>query len=120
MGSFQGLKFQDKVLEDLIASRADVDIPIGKGGAVVEQKHLSITTRFNNAIIQACLLPGLQALRFAFYQIGLHRKAGLRKIQCVFIVHYLEFSKATKVTILPVGVNELHTLIAGACNTEGK
>ena len=81
------LVLDDEILENFICSIADVDVAIGKGGAVVQDKFLRLGPGGLDFFIQAAGLPFFEALGLPCDQIGFHGKIGLRQIQCVLVVH---------------------------------
>ena len=92
------LVFDDDVLENLVQRGADVDVAVGEGRAVMEDEFFRGLTGGLNPFIETAGLPFFEALRFARDEVGLHGKAGLRKVQRVFLVHLLRLKRARKLT----------------------
>jgi hypothetical protein len=77
----------DDILEDLVEGRADVNVAVGEGRAVVQDKRFGAGAGGLNFFVNAGGGPFFKALRFARHQVGFHWKVGARQIQRVFIVH---------------------------------
>jgi hypothetical protein len=80
--------FDNDVLENLVQGRADVDITIGKGRSVVQDKLRRACAGRLDFLVEAGAVPLFQSLRFARHQIGFHGKAGPRQIERVLIISF--------------------------------
>ena len=63
-----------------------MDIAVGKGRPIMQDKQFSTLSRFLNLPVQVRLLPSPEHLRLARGKIRLHRKFCPRQIQRVFVV----------------------------------
>jgi hypothetical protein len=63
-----------------------VNITVGEGRAVVQDKFFRLDAGGLNFRVEAGSFPLFQALRFARDEVGLHGKAGLGQVERVFIV----------------------------------
>ena len=90
--SAQRFVFDDDVLENLVQRRADVDIAVGEGRAVVERKFLCAGALLLDFCVKFRRFPFFQTFRLARHQIGFHGKAGARQVERVFVVrrHFSE------------------------------
>ena len=79
--------FNDNVFQDLIECRPHMDMPVGIGGAVMEDVFLPIFGRLPQLVVDPCLLPLLEDDRFLLGQVGPHGKIGLWQIEGITIVH---------------------------------
>ena len=93
----------DKILEHLVDDMAHVNIAVGIRRAVMQHIQRRIFTGGHDFIVDRVLFPGLPLLRLALGQVRLHRKTGLRQIQCIaislfllFIRHVVSFYEITK------------------------
>ena len=68
----------DDVLENLVERMADVDVAIGVGRTVVQNKFRPFLIRFKNLEISSFALPPFDLLRFILRQVGPHGKLRLR------------------------------------------
>ena len=82
----QRLGLDDDVFEDLVDGMPNVELTVGIGGAVVEDKGRFTLPRFAHLAIQIHRSPSLKTLGLALCQIGLHREIGLGEIQRGFVV----------------------------------
>ena len=79
------LGLDNDVLEDLIHGRADVDVAVGIGRAVVEDElGLALVAR-HHLVIEA--LEGVEHLRLPLGQPRPHGKVRLWKVYCLVVVH---------------------------------
>ena len=67
----------DDVLEDLVHRRADVDVAVGVGRAVVQDEFLAARRRGAQPAVDVALGPARQHLGLALGQLRLHRKIGV-------------------------------------------
>ena len=88
----QGLVFDNDVLENLVERGTNVNIAVGKGRAVMQDKFLCACAVSLDFLVKSGGLPLFQPVRFPGDEVGLHREIGARQIQCVFVVH-LTFQK---------------------------
>ena len=108
-------RFHDEVLEDLIESGAHVDVAVGKGRAVVQDKELRRRAGGLDLLVEADLFPLPKYLRLTRGQPGLHRKIRFRKVEglLVILAHRgaatLTFAlgKATRRSAREIGLEEL-------------
>src|SRR5438874_10639437 len=63
-----------------------MDVAIGKGRPVMQNKQLSTLSRFLNLPVKPRLLPGFEHLRLARGKVCLHRKFRARQIKRLFVV----------------------------------
>ena len=82
----QRFGLDDDVFEYLIDGMPNVELTIGVGGAVVEDKGRFTLPRFTHLAIQIHRSPSLKTLGLALRQIGLHREIGLGEIQRGLVV----------------------------------
>ena len=75
------------VLDDLVECGPQVDVAVGVGRSVVKDVRGSPLRFLADPVVDAHLIPAGQHLRLPFCQIGLHRKIGLRQIQCFLVIH---------------------------------
>src|SRR6266446_3675251 len=61
----QSFVFDDEIFEDLVRGVADVDIAVGKGRAVVQDKSFGASPRNLNLFVELVRLPFFEAVRFA-------------------------------------------------------
>ena len=83
----QGLVFDDDVFENLVKRVADVDVAIGEGRAIVQDKFFGTVACDLDFLVEFFLLPLLDLLWFAGDKVGLHREVRPRQVQGVFVVH---------------------------------
>ena len=83
----QSFVFDDEIFEDLVPGVPDVDIAVGKGRAVVQDKLFGASPRNLNFLVELVLVPSFETLWFARDQVGPHREVRPRQVQCVFVVH---------------------------------
>ncbi len=72
---------QDRILENLVQGSPDVDIPVGKGRAVVKDEGRAIIVLLLHALIQPNLRPMLDSHRLPFHRIGPHGEISPGKIK---------------------------------------
>ena len=70
-----------EILEDLVERVADVDVAVGVGRAVVQQKLRAIAALLAQALIEVHLGPALQQARLEVGQAGPHGEGGLGQKQ---------------------------------------
>ena len=80
-----GLGFDDEVLENLVERGAHVDIAVGEGRAVVEDKFRRVGPGRLNLPVQVGFLPMLEEQRLALDQIRLHREIGFGQVERFFV-----------------------------------
>ncbi len=73
------LRADDQILEDLVERRADMDVAIGIGRAVMEHEFGPAARLRAQLLVKPDLGPALEQLGLAFRQLGLHREIGLRQ-----------------------------------------
>ena len=86
--TIQGSGLDDNILENLVHRVTQMQVAIGIGRAVVQDKFGATGTCLANLFIQAHFLPFFQALGLALGQAGFHRKCRFGQIQCVFVVSH--------------------------------
>ncbi len=72
-----GLRLHHKILQAFVERMAEVELPIGVGGAVVQHVAGSILPNGADLLIDPVLLPGGQPPRLALGQICLHREISM-------------------------------------------
>jgi hypothetical protein len=82
-------RFNDDILDDFIESSAQMNIAIGVGRPVMKNVRCFPLGRLPDFFVNVHFFPFFQHFRFALSQICLHWKIGLRKIQGVFVIHFL-------------------------------
>ncbi len=75
----------------------NVNIAIGIGRAIVQNKPWPSGTNFANPLIEFFLLPQPHPLRLTLRQIAPHREGGIRKIQGVFVISHCACSQLEEV-----------------------
>ena len=81
------LRLDEDVLDDLVERGAQVDIPVGIGGTVMEDVGFPPFRVLADPFVDAHPFPAGEHLRLPLRQVGLHRKLGLRQIQCILVIH---------------------------------
>ena len=84
-----GTAADDEVLQGLVQSVTHVDITVGEGRAVMENKGWEILVLLQQCIIKIGLIPPIQHAGFAVGQTGLHREVGLWCDDRVFVIHWM-------------------------------
>ena len=81
------LVLDDHVLEDLVQGGADVDVAVGVGGAVVEDKlGLALVAR-HHLVVQIVVVHGLEHVRLPLGQAGPHGEVGLGQMDGLVVIH---------------------------------
>ena len=76
----------DDILENLIEGGAQMDIPVGVGGAVVEDiKGLPLVAA-DHLLVQLVFLPSGKDARLLLGQASPHLEGGFRQIQCCVVI----------------------------------
>ena len=83
-----GMAADDEIFQRLIQRMAHVDIAIGEGRAVMQNKAGKIFVLLQHFVVQVQVLPVLQHSRLPCRQTGLHREVGLRGDDRIFVVHW--------------------------------
>ena len=78
----------DHILEDLIHGGANVNIPVGIGRAIVEDKRSLILVPFHHLTVQILAIHFFQHPRFPLCQLGTHREVGLGQIDGLVIISH--------------------------------
>ena len=81
--------FDDNIFNNFIERRAQVNIAISIGRAIMQNVWDFPFGRFPDFRINVHFFPILEHLRLALRQIRLHRKISLGKIQCLFVIHFM-------------------------------
>src|SRR5215475_5576415 len=68
-----------EILQDLVQGRADMDIAIGVGWAVMQHEFDAALGNFAQPLIKLDLLPALKDFRLALRQPCAHREIGIRE-----------------------------------------
>ena len=84
--SFGCFVAKNDFFECLIQCVAKVKVPIGKGGAVMEQKKLSPLVLLLDFAVQIDVFPVGYSSGFTLAKIRPHREGGLRQFERIFIV----------------------------------
>ncbi|MGY4467152.1 hypothetical protein ACVWWK_002834 [Bradyrhizobium sp. LB9.1b] len=80
------LALGDEILQDLVQRRADMDVAIGIGRAVMQHELVAALGALAQLLVEAHLVPALEDLRLALRQAGAHQEFGLRQEQGLGIV----------------------------------
>jgi hypothetical protein len=75
-----------EILEDLVERRADMDVAVGIGWAVMQHELVAALRALAQLLVEADLVPALENFRLALRQAGAHREFGLRQEQGFRIV----------------------------------
>ena len=75
-------RFDDKILENLIERRADMNVGIGIRRAVVEDEFVAAFACLDDLLIQPHFRPFLQTRGLALAEIRLLRKIGPGQVNC--------------------------------------
>ena len=65
-----------------------MQLPVGIGRAVMQDKQLCIGTRLTQLTIDVNLLPPGKDFRFLFRQTAAHRKIGAGQEDGIFVIHH--------------------------------
>ena len=84
--SGHGLRFDHEVFEDLVQRSAHVDVAVGEGRSIVENKKRGVFAGLLNAGVEVVFFPGGELLGFARGQPGFHREIRAREIERVLVV----------------------------------
>ena len=84
--SFGCFVAKNDFFERLIQGVAKVKVPIGKRGAVMEQKKLSILVLLLDFTVQIDFFPVAYSVRFTLAKIRPHREGSLWQFERIFIV----------------------------------
>ena len=79
------LRTDDEILEDLVERMADVQMPVGIGRAVMQDKRRSAGF-LPQAVIDADLFPAGKPVGLAAWQVGAHGKIGLGQKDGVAVI----------------------------------
>ncbi len=82
-------RLDDEILQDLVHRRANVDLAVGVGRAVVEDELRTAAPGVANAAVQPHFLPAGERLRLGRLKVCLHREVGTREVERVFPVRHL-------------------------------
>jgi hypothetical protein len=63
-----------------------MDVAVGEGRAIVQDESGRGGAGGLDFLVEGGVLPFSEAQRFARDQIGFHGKAGLRQVECVFVI----------------------------------
>jgi len=83
-----GPALDHEVLEDLVQCRAQVDVAVGVGRTVVQDVGLAAGAAFQDALVDAGILPFFQHLGLFLAELGLHGKVGARQVQRIFPLQF--------------------------------
>ena len=78
--------FDDHIFQNFIDRVADMNITIGIGRAVMQNKFRSTDAHLANTLIQIFFLPLGHPLRLTFGHIAAHRKRGLGHVDRIFTI----------------------------------
>ena len=81
------LGLEDHVLESLIQGVANMNMPVGIGGTVMEDIFRLPCTGLHHPAIEIILLPVGDDFRLTLGKVGLHGEIGDREIEGVLIIH---------------------------------
>ena len=81
VGALAALRADDDVLQDLVERRADVDVAVGVGRAVMQHEFGLAAAGVAQALVQAALVPGLDPARLALGQVAAHRERRVRQVE---------------------------------------
>ena len=79
-------RFDNDVFENFVNRMPDMELAVGIGRSVMEDKGRSTLPCFTHLPIQIHLRPSFESLGLALRQIGLHRKVCLGQIQRGFVI----------------------------------
>ena len=78
-------RLQNHIFQDLVDRMADMDITIGIGRAIVEDKLGLVGPLLPHLAIEVDLLPFFQEIGFSIGKICLHREAGFGEVKGLFV-----------------------------------
>jgi hypothetical protein len=81
------LRLDDEVLEDLVERRAEVDLAVGVGRAVVQDVLRPSGAGRVDPGVEADSLPPDDRLGLGHRQVGLHREVGAGEVEGLFPIH---------------------------------
>ncbi|VTR68162.1 hypothetical protein DESC_70002 [Desulfosarcina cetonica] len=77
----------DDILENLVQRRADMNMAVGIGRTVVQDKSRPTFGRLADALVQLGAFPGAELFGLLLGKVGFHGKAGMGKIQGLLVIH---------------------------------
>jgi hypothetical protein len=80
-------RLDHKVLQNLVESRAEMDVSVGVRWTIVQCIDRGILAQVAQAIVEFSFFPALEDRRLRLGQVRLHRKAGFGKIDRALEVH---------------------------------
>ena len=86
------MRLDHDVLEHLVEEMPEMRRAIGVRRAIVQHEARAAFRDLAKLAINVLLLPGLEHLRLALRQVGLHRKAGFGKVDRALVVCHLRLS----------------------------
>jgi len=82
----QGPGLDDHVLDHLVDRMTDMNITVGVGRTIVEDKCLASLALFTQLTIQVDFIPARQTSRFTLRQVAAHRECRFRQVECRFVI----------------------------------
>ena len=79
----------DEILEDLVHRRADVNLAVRVGRAVVQHELRPAAPGLADPSVEVHLLPAVERLRLGRLKVRLHREIGARQVEGVFPVRHV-------------------------------
>ena len=76
-------RFHDQIFQNLVHRRAEMDVGIGVGWAVVQDEFFGARARLTNLLIKIHIRPLLQTRRLALWQVCLLTEFSFRQIYCL-------------------------------------
>ncbi len=77
----------NEVFQQLIQSVADVNVAVGVGRPIVQDKQTPGGRSGYQLVVDISLFPLFLYFRLPVWQVGLHRKRGIRQVYCLAVVH---------------------------------
>ena len=77
----------DHILEDLVQGGADVDVAVGVGRAVVEDKGGLALVALHHLVVEVVVIHLLEHLRLPLGQARPHGEVGLGQVDGLVVVH---------------------------------
>ena len=85
---FHGFALDHEILEDLVQGRAQVDVAVGVGRAVVQDIGFPTGMVVQDFIINIGRFPFFQGLGLFLAELGFHGKVGARQVKRILPVHF--------------------------------
>jgi hypothetical protein len=82
----------DKILEDLIEGSTNMNVAVGVGGAVMQDKRSLPLIAGNHRVIQVLVIHRLKHGRLPLGEFSPHGEVGFRQVNGLIVVHWLDSS----------------------------